>query len=453
MSKISRKDFIKTSSTVALGASILSPHLLFSSPQKKVLKVGIIGTGMRGREHLRLSLNRSDVIVTAICDIEKIAIQKAFEEVEKAGKKKPELFSKGPEDYKRMLKEADIDAVFIATPWTWHAPMAVASMKAGKYTGLEVSGLSSLDECWDLVNTHEETGSYLFFLENVNYRRDVMAIMNMVRKGMFGELIHMEGGYQHDLRGVKFNDGTGPYTKGAEFGEKGYSEAVWRTKHSVSRNGELYPTHGVGPVAAMLNINRGNLFQSLTSTSSNARGLHNYIVDVGGENHPNAKVKFNLGDVVTTVIKCANGETILLSHDTNLPRPYSLGFRVQGTKGIWMDVNKSLYIEGVSEKAHRWEDAAPYLKKYDHPIWRKREKEAQGAGHGGMDYFVTNSFFEHAKRNVAPPIDVYDAAAWSAITPLSEKSIATGSMPQAFPDFTNGKWVKRKPVFGISEEY
>lgn len=265
--------------------------------------------------------------------------------------------------------------------------------------------------------------------------------------------MHLQGGYQHDLRAVKFNDGKQPYGGGVEFGEKGFSEAAWRTNHSVYRNGDLYPTHGIGPVAEMLNINYGNRFVSLSSFSTKARGLHEYVVKNGGETHPNAKVEFKLGDVVTTMIKCANDETILLQHDTNLPRPYSLGFRVQGTKGIWMDVNKSLYIEGTSPKEHTWEEARPYLEKYDHPLWQRWTKEADGAGHGGMDFFVLHAFIESIKNEKPTPIDVYDSAAWSAITPLSESSIELGNETVEFPDFTSGQWMYRKSTFALDDTY
>jgi len=234
--------------------------------------------------------------------------------------------------------------------------MAVAAMKAGKYAGVEVSAANTMEECWDLVNTYEETGKPCMILENVCYRRDVMAILNMVREGLFGEMIHLECGYQHDLREVKFNNGKQAYGGGVEFGENAFSEAKWRTAHSVHRNGDLYPTHGIGPVAVYTDINRGNRFVSLTSTASKGRGLHNYIVDKAGEDHPNADVEFKLGDVITTVIRTQNGESIIVSHDTNLPRPYSLGFRVQGEKGIWMDLNRSLMIEGVTPQ-HQWTPA------------------------------------------------------------------------------------------------
>ncbi len=289
-------------------------------------------------------------------------------------------------------------------------------------------------------------------LENVCYRRDVMAVLNMVRQGLFGELVHLQGGYQHDLRAVKFNDGKQAYGGGCEIDEKAWTEARWRTHHSIHRNGDLYPTHGIGPAAHYININRGNRFTNLCSFSSKARGLHNHVLSTCSEGHSNAKINFKLGDVVTTNINCANGETILLQHDTNLPRPYSLGFRVQGTNGIWMDVNKSIHIEGKS-KAHQWDAQKEWLNKYDHPLWKRWSKDTEGAGHGGMDFFVIHSFLEAIKRNEPTPMDVYDAAAWSAITPLSEQSIELGNETVEFPDFTSGKWMYRKPVFALNDDY
>lgn len=452
---INRRSFLKTTSIAGAGITIkttagASPSFLTRKDDRKV-NIGIMGTGERGRSLLSLLVKRDDCKVIALNDIDTVVLEKASQMVTKSGQAAPKKFSNGEEDYLNMLQMKELDAVLICTPWTWHVPMAIATMRAGKYVGLEVCGATAIQECWDLVNAYEETGVPCMFMENVCYRRDVMAILNMVRKGMFGEMVHLECGYQHDLRHVKFNDGKSPYGSGVEFNETGYSESKWRTNHSVHRNGDLYPTHGIGPVAQYTNINRGNRIAYLTSTSSKARGLHNYIVDhpKGGKNHPNAKVEFKLGDVTTTVLKTVNGESIIISHDTNLPRPYSLGFRVQGTKGLWMAVNKSLYLEGESEKSHRWEDAAPYLKKYDHPLWKKYEAKAAGAGHGGMDFFVVNDFIESVKNKVEPPLDVYDAATYMAITPLSEQSIATGSQPMPFPDFTKGKWMKRKPIFAL----
>jgi predicted dehydrogenase len=458
--KSNRRNFFKQASLATM--SLAMPNVekapknvnILRGPLKEKIRIGIIGTGMRGRNHLELLIQRLDCESVALCDVDPKALAESQVMLSKAGKSKAtEYGSKGDKDYRRMLDTEKLDAVIIATPWEFHSEQAIYAMKKGVYVGTEVCGGFSLDECWELVNTHEETGTHLFFLENVCYRRDIMAVLNMVKQGMFGEILHTEGGYQHDLREVKFNDGVNPYGGGVEFGDKGFSEAKWRTNHSVHRNGDLYPTHGVGPVAMMMDINRGNRFQFLTSMASKSRGLHEYIVKhpKGGKTHPNADVEFKLGDVVTTLIKCNNGETVMLSHDTNVARPYSLGFRVQGTKGLWMDVNKSLYIEGVSKQPHRWETAENYLQQYDHPLWKKYEKDAEGAGHGGMDFFVLNAFIECVKRQEPAQIDVYDAATWLSITPLSEASIATGSSPQSFPDFTRGRWMKKKNGFGVGE--
>jgi len=296
-------------------------------------------------------------------------------------------------------------------------------------------------------------------MENVCYRRDVMAVLNMVRQGMFGELLHLQGGYEHDLREVLFNDGT-PDGAGVDFGEKGFSEAKWRTNHYVTRDGELYPTHGLGPVAVMLDINRGNRLTKLSSVSTKARGLHRFIVNnpKGGPNHPNAKIKFKEGDIVTTQLQTANNQTIVLTHDTSSPRPYNLGFRVQGTNGIWIDNHAGeptaglIYFEGKSPE-HTWENTKPYMEQYDHPLWKRYSKDAEGAGHGGMDFFVDNAFIECLKRDAEFPLDIYDLATWYAITPLSERSIAEGGTLQHIPDFTEGKWEHRKPLFCLDDKF
>jgi len=449
----SRRDFIRKSAVVGAGIS-LAPNLSFgyASSKNEKLKLAFIGVGLRGTNHLNNALLRDDVEVVAICDVDPNRIDIATKKITEAGQKKPQVFGKDDYDYRNMLQLEDIDAVIIATPWLWHTKMAVDSMKAGKYTGLEVSAAQTIEECWDLVNTSEETGSHLMILENVNYRRDVLAVLNMVKQNVFGELLHFRCGYQHDLRAVKFNNGKQPYGGGVEFGEKALSEAKWRTQHSVSRNGDTYPTHGVGPIAAMTDINRGNRFVSLTSHATKARGLNRYIVNEGGTDHPNASVKFKQGDIITSTVETANGETIIITHDTNSPRPYSLGFRVQGVNGLWEVDGNRIYIEGKSEP-HKWDEADAWLEKYDHPIWKKYGKIATGAGHGGMDYFVMKAFVESAIDNIAPPMDAYDAAAWSAITPLSEASIANNGEPQDFPDFTRGQWIARKPFDWMKEEY
>lgn len=449
----SRRKFIQTTALAGAAFSILPSSSLFARDHTQKVRLGFIGVGLRGQNHLNLALRRNDVEVVALCDIQQRMLDMSLNLVQKTGKPKPQVILEGPYGYRKLLENKNIDAVIISTPWEWHTIQCLDAMNAKKIVGCEVITGSTLEECWELVQTSERTGMPLMMLENVCYRRDVMAVLNMVRQNIFGELIHLQGGYQHDLREVKFNDGIKPYGGGVEFGEKGFSEAQWRTEHSVHRNGDLYPTHGIGPIAMMLNINRGNRFTELVSYSSKARGLHNYVVKQAGEDHPNAKVNFKLGDVVTTMIKCANYETILLQHDTNLPRPYSLGFRVQGTNGLWMDLNKSIYIEGKSKQPHRWEDAQPWLDQYDHPLWKKYANDAAGAGHGGMDWFVLNAFIESIKHKTPPPMDVYDAVAWSAITPLTETSIRLGGETVAFPDFTKGQWMFRKNTFAIDDSY
>lgn len=443
------------------GAYSLSGIRAYAATQKDRVRVGIIGTGMRGQNHIEMMLERSDVDIVALADPDPRMLADALTLIKKAGKAEPATYPKGNYDYKNLLKRSDVDAVIIATPWEWHIPQAIDSVQAGKIPGVEVCGAIQLQDCWDIVNASEKTGIPVMALENVCYRRDILAVYNMVRQGLFGELLHLQGGYEHDLRGVKFNDGVTPYNSGAEFGDKGYSEARWRTQHSVNRNGDLYPTHGLGPVAMMIDVNRGNLLTKLSSVATKARGLHQYIVQhpKGGPNHPNASVNFKLGDIVTTQIQTANGETIILTHDTNSPRPYNLGFRVQGTEGIWQDQHAGqfnaglLYIEGKSPKAHAWENPEKMLREYDHPLWKKFENQAVGAGHGGMDFFVDNAFVECIKRNAPFPIDVYDMATWYAITPLSEKSIAEGGQLQYIPDFTRGKWKNRKADFCLGTDY
>ncbi|MBW8808039.1 MAG: gfo/Idh/MocA family oxidoreductase [Lysobacter sp.] len=400
---MNRRDFLATSATAStlLASSAFTPA--FARTRSK-LRIGLIGVGMRGQVHLTELLRREDVEVTALCDVEPIMLDRSLAMIAKAGKAKPATYG----------ADGDLDA----------------------YRAMLAKG-----------------GTPYMLLENVCYRRDVLAALNMVRQGLFGEIVHLQGGYQHDLRGVKFNSGNPdqPYGSGVEFGPKAWSEARWRTEHSVKRDGDLYPSHGIGPCAMAIDIHRGNRFTHLSAFSSKPRGLHDYIVKKAGPDHPNAKVKFKLGDLVTTQLLCENGETIVLQHDTSLPRPYSLGFRVQGTDGLWMDVNDSIHIEGKSQP-HKWDKADDWFAKYDHPLWQRFASAAADAGHGGMDFFVIHAFVEALKADAPMPIDIFDAIAWSAITPLSEQSIAEHKTLE-FPDFTNGKWKDRKPIFALNDRY
>ena len=454
MSKLSRRDFLK-SATIAGAGLAITPEILTASKSKfkrhkpnGKLNIAFIGVGGRGRWHLTNVSKYKDVEITAICDVDPEAITKTQKILRDHSRKEATVYTGDDYAFMKLLERDDVDGVIISTPWVWHTPMSVAAMRAGKYTGVEVSAANTIAECWDLVNTHEETGTPLMILENVCFAREALAVLKMVRKGLFGEIVHATCGYQHDLREVKFNPGV-------EFGKGAIGEARWRTEHSLKRNGDLYPTHGVGPVATWFNINRGNRFESITSVATKSTSLHHYIVNhpQGGPNHPNAKLRWKLGDIVTSTIKTANGETIVVSHDTNLPRPYSWGFTLHGNEGVWEGQyeGKRIYVEGKSPK-HTWETGADYekyMKEYDHKMWKEEEAKAKGAGHGGIDYFTIKTFLECVRDEKEPPLDVYDAAAWSAISPLSEASVASSGAPQFFPDFTRGRWLTNKPKFGL----
>jgi len=462
MSTYSRRNFIRDAAVAGAAVSaIQTPLKAFAAEKSTTVRMGMIGVGLRGQSHLEEFLKRNDVEIVAMADPDKNMMAMAQKLVSQYKRKAAIEYTNGNYDYKNLVKRDDIDAVLIASPWEWHIEQGIAAVNAGKKVGMEVCGAIKLQDCWDMVEASEKTKVPVMMMENVCYRRDIMAVVNMVQMGFFGEILHLQGGYEHDLREVLFNNGKdgGP---GVGFGKDGgFSEAKWRTDHYVNRNGELYPTHGLGPVATMIDINRGNRLTALSSVSTKSRGLHRFIVNnpLGGPNHPNAKVKFKEGDIVTTQIQTANGETVLLTHDTSSPRPYNLGFRVQGTNGIWQDNRAGglddglIYFEDKSLKKHAWETTRSYLEKYDHPLWKKYAKDAEGAGHGGMDFFVDNAFVECVKRDAEFPLDVYDLATWYAITPLSEKSIEEGGTLQKIPDFTKGQWQNRKPIFGRNNEF
>ncbi len=283
----------------------------------------------------------------------------------------------------------------------------------------------TIDDCWQLVETSESTGKYCIMMENCNYDDVEMVILNMVQKGLLGDLLHAECGYLHDLRAVK-HDLQG--------------EGLWRRAHAMKRNGDLYPTHGLGPVAQCLNINRGNAFDYLVSRGTKTKGLHRHAVDKFGPASAQAKEEFVLSDVVTTLIRTMNGETVVLTHDTSSPRPYSRNILVQGTKGIVRKYPEAqIYVEGRS-KGDAWESFDPYMKEFRHPVWAELEEQSKGAGHGGMDFVEDYRLIGALLRGVEPDMDVYDAAALSVITELSGRSIAKNGEPMKIPDFTRGMW-------------
>lgn len=398
----------------------------------KQTNFAVVGLSGRGSSMLSELLAVPGVKVVAVCDkYEDRAKHGAEIVMEKTGEE-PDVYL----DYKEMIKRDDIKAVMCCTTWITHSRIAVDCMRAGKHVGIEVGGAASIEECWQLVRTSEETGKFCMLLENCCYDRNEMALLRMAREGIFGEIVHMQGGYQHDLRD-----------------EIGLGREIrhGRIHNFKNRNGELYPTHQLGPIAKVLHINRGNRFLTLTSMASKARGLNTWLKNTQGEDYDLADYPFAEGDVVTTMIKCAHGETVLLVHDCTLPRPYSRNYKIQGTCAVYNEDGNRIYVDGLSPQIeghwdHTWESFDKYREKYEHPLWSEYTTNGVHAGHGGMDFLVLSAFVESAMYDLEPPIDVYDAATWMAITCLSEQSVAMGSMPVPVPDFTNGMWIDREPA-------
>lgn len=398
----------------------------------KTRKIAVVGLSKRGHGLIK------EAILPACEDynIEIAAVYDPYlDRTEQAAATVKERTGKEPikaKDYQEILDNPEIDGVIIASAWEAHISQAIGAMKAGKYAAFEVGGAYALQDCWELVKTYEETGVHCMLMENCCYGEKEMMVMNMVREGLFGDIVHCQGGYHHDLR------------EEVAFGEE---NRHYRLRNYINRNCENYPTHELGPIAKILDINNGNRMVSLTATASCAKGLHEYVVNKKGADDPLASVEFAQGDIVTTVIKCAKGQTITLVLDTTLPRIYSRGFTVRGTKGAFFEDMNMVFIEGVQEENWSakpyWDNAQEYAKTHAHPMWKDYDPKG---GHGGMDYLVVSAFFEAMTTGTRPPIDVYDAAAYMCITALSEESIHGGSAPVAIPDFTRGKWYMRDDI-------
>jgi len=400
----------------------------------RTIRMSIVGLGGRGTWWLEQLLQMDDVEITAVCDKHEDRMENGRALCEK--KYGHPVY--GSVNWRDITSREDSEAVLVTTYWNDHVKVAIAAMKAGKYAAMEVGPAQSMHQCWELVRTYEETGMPCMMMENCCYGREEMTLLNMVKKGLFGELIHCQGGYEHDLREV------------ANSMSRDH-ERAWQYLH---RNAELYPTHELGPIMTYLNINRGNRLMSLNSMASKSRGLNKYLREKCGPDHPMADADFRLGDIITTTIRCANGETIVLTHDTSSPRPYSRGGRVQGTNGLWMEDMKSIHIEGRS-KPHQWEPMENYWEEFEHPLWKKTKAADFTGGHGGMDWLVMRAFLNAVRNRIQTPIDVYDSATMMAVALLSEESIAQGSASVSIPDFTDGMWLKREPdpksIFSLSE--
>ncbi len=395
------------------------------------IRIGMIGLGARGIGLLEMVyVQHPDVEFAAVCDRYMDRCEKAAEIIEKSGRNRPVITT----DYKEVLAMPEVDAVILCTSWDHHVDLCIEAMEAGKPVGCEVGGAYSVRECWKLVEAHERTGVPVMMMENCVYGRDEMMVLNMAEQGVLGKIVHCEGGYKHDLR------------EEVAFGKE---NRHYRLNNYIHRNTENYPTHELGPIARILHINRGNRMLTLTSVASKSAGLKEYIKNKKPEDEVLNNTEFCQGDVVNTIITCANGETILLTLDTTLPRYYSRGFTVQGTKGMYMEDNKSIFIDGEEHaKDHfewqkHWNNVEEYRDKYEHPVWKQYIEEGVKEGHDGMDWLTFCDFVKFVQTGSEAPVDVYDMAAWMCITPLAEQSIAMGGQPVAIPDFTNGAWINR----------
>ncbi|HUH13660.1 MAG TPA: Gfo/Idh/MocA family oxidoreductase [Longimicrobiales bacterium] len=448
---LDRRDFIRTAAATGVGLASATralaapsplpgqaPARLFVAPPIETVRIGMVGVGHQGSAHVENFLRIEGAEIVAVCDIAPDKVAKVQARVVEAGRPRPAAYDKGPYDYQRMCDEADLDLVFTATPWDWHAPVCVAAMESGKHAATEVPMARTLEELWQMVETAERTRRHCVMMENCCYDRAEMMILNMVRADLFGELLHAECGYLHDLRRLKLTD---------------FYEGRWRVRHSILRNGDLYPTHGLGPVAQWLDVNRGNRFDYLVSFATKARGLARWAAEHVGPDSPEAQREYALGDVVNTLIRTGRGETILVTHDTNSPRPYTRKILLQGTGGVVRKYPEGLiHLEGRSPD-HRWEELEAYRQEWEHPLWRALEERSRGAGHGGMDYIEDFRLIECLRSGAPMDMDVYDGAAWSAISELSERSIAERGRPVDVPDFTRGAWAERPPlgIVGLGE--
>ncbi|MBQ4515820.1 MAG: Gfo/Idh/MocA family oxidoreductase [Clostridia bacterium] len=398
----------------------------------KKLKIGIIGLGGRGRGLSINIVDMDDVEVVAVCD----EYEDRVEHMQNYVKEHMGNTPIGTKDYKEVLAIDEIEAVIISTSWEAHVEIAVAAMRAGKYVGMEVGGAYAIEDCWKLVRTSEETGVPCMLLENCCYGQMEMMCLNLLDQGLLGEIVHCEGGYHHDLREEIIN---------------GNEKRHYRLRNYIMRCCENYPTHQLGPICKLLNINNGNRMVSLISVASKSASLREYAAKKRGADDPLANIQYAQGDVVTTIIRCAGGETITLTLDTTLPRVYSRGLIVSGTQGCYHEDNHSLYLD-INEGKYTGDEfngkapgnAYECAELYNHPLWKQYLKDGVKYGHDGMDYLMLRAFFESVAAKVDPPIDVYDAAAWMSISSLSEDSIAMGGLPVPVPDFTSGKWIKPK---------
>ncbi|MBN1343343.1 MAG: Gfo/Idh/MocA family oxidoreductase [Phycisphaerae bacterium] len=425
---VNRREFIGTAAGMAAGM-VLPEAVRGAGIGERDIRLGIIGVGGRGQHLLGMMLRQQGAQVPAVCDIVPQRADQAAEIVAKGRGKRSETYTKGPEDYLRMLQRDDLDAVVVATPMQLHAAMSVAAMRAGKHVLSEVAAACTLEECWDLVRAVEETGKTYMLSENCCYVRECLMLKNMIERGLFGKITYAECAYVHDCRVLSFNpDGS----------------LAWRGRLHVDFIGNLYPTHSIGPIAQSMGINRTDRFASLVAFMNRPEGHAKYAAERFGKDHPSSKIKWQAGDSCNALIRTEHGAVVDIRYDTSSPRPVvsTTHYLIQGTKGVYVFDGQRIYIEGRS-KANTWEQSLRYLEEFEHPLWKQWGKEAGDSGLVGGDYMTTRAFIEALRAGTKAPIDVYDAVVWSSLMPLTAASIRAGGQPQAFPDFMKGATTRK----------
>jgi len=420
-----RRGFLRLGAAAGLAAGLAGAAE--DEGAARAVRLGFIGVGGRGTGHLRTALGNPAIEVPAVCDIIEARTERAATVVERQREgRKPDGYSRGPTDYRRLLARDDLDGVVIATPMQWHARMAVDAMRAGKHVLCEVAAAVTLEECWDIVRAEKETGRLYMMAENCCYWPHVMTVANMVAKGLFGEPTYAECGYVHDCRSLAFNsDGS----------------LTWRGELGRDHCGNVYPTHSIGPVARWLGLNRGDRMVELVSMATGSASIERYAAQRFPEGNPARTVRFKLGDSNNTLIRTARGVVIDIRFDMYSAHPGGNNnyYTLQGTQGCYRSRTDRVWIEGRSKG---WDKLAAFEGEFRHEKWVRWGEEAKRTGHGGADFFMIHEFVEAIRTGGPSPVPAADACAWSAIVPLSEQSILQGSKPVKIPDFTEGKWEK-----------
>jgi predicted dehydrogenase len=423
---LNRREFLATGAAMGAGFALSgATPFRTGSDAARTIGIGVIGVGGRGSGLLQILLGMGGVAIRAVCDIVPARAAGAQARVLAAGQAEPTAYTRDAMHWTELCERDDLDAVIIATPWEWHARMAVGALRKGKVAGVEVPCAITLQECWDLVNAHEETGVPAMMLENWSFRADNLAVLNLIRQGVFGHMVHCHCAHSHDCLGHWY------------FG----AAKAWAGKYLTSHNCDLYPTHDLGPVLSWMDINCGDAFDYLTATATDPFGPKDYFTRTLGADHHLARQTYTQGDIVTSVVRTKKGRTIVINNDMQLPRPYDNRWLIQGTRGLYSEERNAVSVDGGA-----WEPFAPWQEAYTHAWW---QQDVSADGHGGTDWLELKLFVDAVRNRTQTPLDIYDSVVMSCVFPLSGESIAKGSAPVQVPDFTRGKWETRAPYFAL----